>query len=173
MNVPKRIMNGTRRDYTLETLFRGIDMGTADTNVGERQLLSLTLPAWQRPEQWSVEKKKAFMEGIFLGFGTGQFVVNGSDWQPGEYGIEHKPFSGWLIDGQQRISAVRDFVFNGMVLFEGLTYKGMTAPEVRRFHREQFPCFELDYTADEQLLKTLYNRLNFGGVAHTPEQRVY
>jgi len=41
-----------------------------------------------------------------------------------------------------------------------------------RFKRRPFPCFELDYTDDENSLKELYDRLNFSGTPHTAEQRV-
>lgn len=170
MQIPQRLLNGVRRDYMIGSLFEGVDLGCAQEQTGERQLLKFTLPVWQRPAVWDEAKKRAFVEGIFLGFGTGQYVINGSDWHEQEGKTQLMPFSGWLIDGQQRISALRDFVQGGMKLSQGLTYAAMSRPDQLRFLREPFPCFEMYYTADEQLLKTLYNRLNFGGVAHHADQ---
>lgn len=170
MQIPKKILVGSRREYSISHLFMGAAMGTAREANNERQLLKFTLPHWQRKEVWTQPQKKAFVEGIFLGFGTGQYVVNGADWMNNDSGEAlHLPYSGWLIDGQQRICALRDFVQGGLSLFDGLTYEGMAAPDKLRFMREPFPCFEMDYTDDEAVLKTLYNRMNFGGTAHNPE----
>ncbi|MEG1680878.1 MAG: DUF262 domain-containing protein, partial [Stenotrophomonas sp.] len=65
----------------------------------ERNLLAYVLPPWQRDEVWSDHQKRRFIEGIFLGLGTGYYVVHAPDWD--ECG--QRPMSGWLIDGQQRL----------------------------------------------------------------------
>ncbi|MDP3310598.1 MAG: DUF262 domain-containing protein, partial [Polaromonas sp.] len=51
------------------------------TTDGERRMLGLVLPPWQRPGVWTTHQKIRFIEGIFHGFGTGYYVTNGLDWQ--------------------------------------------------------------------------------------------
>lgn len=131
--------------------------------------MSLVLPPWQRKEVWSEAQKIQFIEGIFLGLGCGYYVTNGLEWLPNG---DSAPMSGWLLDGQQRISAIRDFYEDKLTVFEDVTYSSLDEPARMRFGRTVFPCFELDYTADENVLIELYNRLNFGGTPHTEAERV-
>jgi hypothetical protein len=80
--------------------------------------------------------------------------------------------SAWLLDGQQRISALRDFLAGDLVIFDDVSFPALPAADQLRFKRRPFQCFELDYTNDENALMELYDRLNFSGTPHTAEQRV-
>ena len=112
MPIPKPLLSGTLHDYGIGHL---VDMPTpAEAVPTERQLMNLTLPPWQRPEVWSEAQKRRFVEGVFLGLGTGSYVVHASDWDDAG---RPKPMSGWLLDGQQRISALRDFIAGDLVVF--------------------------------------------------------
>lgn len=167
MPVPQRVLErGGRREYPLEVLLDGTALGKARPELNERQLLGLTLPRWQRPVSWDEARQVQFIEGVFLGFGCGYYVINGSDWGPGG---EAKPMSGWLLDGQQRITAIREFVEGRLTVFGDVTFASLDRAERLRFLREPFPCVELEYQDSEEKLKTLYARLAFGGVPHTAE----
>lgn len=167
MPIPKPLLTGSRRDYTLGRL---VEMRPVDpTMPTERRLLGLVLPPWQRPEVWSNDQKRRFIESIFLGLGCGVYVMNGQEWD--QSGLS-APMAGWLIDGQQRITAIRDFLAGELVVFGDVRFSGMSNPDQRRFLRTPFPCHELDYCDDEAVLIELYNRLNFGGTQHSPEQFV-
>lgn len=172
MPLPEPLLIGRRRDFDISML---IDATPADPTVPEeRRLLSLVVPPWQRQEVWAVEQKTKFIEGIFLGLGTGYYVTNGMDWidAPGG-GSQCAPMAGWLLDGQQRLSSIRDFLQDALPIFDGLVYSSLDKLTAsRRFLRHPFPRFELDYTDDEQKLRALYKRLNFGGTAHTAQDRV-
>jgi hypothetical protein len=171
MPITAKLLNGTRREYTIGHL---VESTAADpTMPQERRLLGLVLPPWQRPEVWTIEQKRRFVEGIFLGLGCGYYVTNGLDWVDGQDGkAESAPMSGWLLDGQQRIAALRDFLADDLVIFGDVTFSSLPQKEAMRFKRENFPCFEIAYTNNEDVLKELYDRLNFGGTAHTLDQRV-
>ncbi|HBO5514604.1 TPA: DUF262 domain-containing protein [Pseudomonas aeruginosa] len=160
--LPKPILDGIQRAYSISMLWEGTP---ANTNVPEeRQLLNLVLPTWQREFVWTEEQQRAFVEGIFLGFGTGYYVINGRDYEGGN----DRYMSGWLLDGQQRISSIARFVKGEITVFDGIRYSDLSIGEKRRrFDNVVFPCIELEYQADEELLKALYRRLNFGGTAHT------
>lgn len=167
MPIPAPILVGSRRDFSIEILVFG---PLAEPSVAEeRRLLNLVLPPWQRPEVWNESQKRRFVEGIFLGLGTGMYVRNGMDWERDGNCL---PMSGWLIDGQQRITALRDFIDGKLVIFNDVIFTKMDKPARLRFLNTPFPCFELDYCNDERVLMDLYDRMNFGGTPHAPEQRV-
>lgn len=166
MPLPKPLLTGTMHDYGIGAL---VDIPAPVPAVpSERRLMNLTLPPWQRPEVWSADQKRRFVEGIWLGLGTGYYVVHGSDWDDAG---NPKPMSGWLLDGQQRISALRDFLAGEMVIFGDVRFTDLSVPDQMRFKRRPFPRRELDFTDNEDTLKELYDRLNFGGTPHTEAQR--
>jgi len=165
VTLPDKILRGKDRQTDIEHLLgKPIEM----TAPGERQMLCWVLPPWQRLEVWEQARKRAFVEGIFLGLGTGFYVAHQPDWDAN--GV--KPMSGWLLDGQQRLSAIRDFVQDELTVFDGVRYSDLSLVQKRmRFLNNNFPYVEIPYTADENLLRELYMRLNFSGVAHTEADR--
>lgn len=167
MLLPAPLLNGVRREYQISHLF---DVSPIDPTIpGERRLLGLVLPPWQRPEVWTVEQKVRFIEGVFLGLGTGYYVVHAPDWEDSG---KPKRMAGWLLDGQQRITAIRDFMADRFSIFDGVLFSSLDHGTARRrFLFQSFPCFEVTYTWDESLLRDLYDRLIFGGTPHTPDQR--
>ena len=161
--LPDPILNGTRRDYPISALWEGTQ--ALPTAEKERQLLNLVLPPWQRPKVWTEHQQEQFVEGIFLGLGTGFYVINGRDYDRQGH---DKSMSGWLLDGQQRITAIARFINDDLAIFNGLHYSELSvADKRRRFNNLIFPCIELEYQEDESLLKDLYRRLNFSGTAHS------
>ena len=165
--LPPLLLRGSRRDFQLSHLLEATSIES--TSEGERRLLNLVLPPWQRPEVWTSAQKARFIESVFLGLGCGYYVVNGQDW---DRTGEALPMSGWLLDGQQRLTAIRDFIAGDVRIFGGIRWDDLDRlDKLRRFLRQPFPCFELDYTSDEDALKLLYERLNFGGTPHTGSDR--
>ncbi|TXI83159.1 MAG: DUF262 domain-containing protein [Cupriavidus sp.] len=160
--LPAPILEAVERAYTIEHL---VSLGKLELNhPDERRLMCWILPPWQRPEKWSEHQKRRFIEGIFLGLGTGFYVVHGADYQQDG---RAKPMSGWLIDGQQRTAAIRDFLDDKLTIFNGLRWADLDQPtRWRRFLRVPFPARELAYTANEVSLMEISNRLNFGGTPH-------
>lgn len=167
--IPQVLLHGRRRDYDIDYLLSSASHATP-TSDAERQLLCWVVPPWQRAEVWSVHQKRRFIEGIFLGLGTGYYVVNQPDWDADGA----RPMSGWLIDGQQRLTAIRDFVAGDLAIFERWKFADLSRGErIKRFSHVVFPCFEIDYQENESQLRELYDRLNYGGTAHTSADRAH
>ncbi|WP_234265113.1 DUF262 domain-containing protein [Hydrogenophaga sp. NFH-34] len=166
MPIPKRLLRGTTRETTIEHLF--LRETAINCHPGERLIFNQFIPPWQRPEVWTIEQKRNFLESVFLGLNCGLIVCNGLDWTASG----RKPMSGWVLDGQQRLTALREFIERGMLIFDDVTYHGISPVEKLRFHRKHFTRHELDYIDDESVLKELYNRLNFGGTSHYHSQRL-
>ncbi|HGY5997697.1 TPA: hypothetical protein ACNV5A_004343, partial [Aeromonas hydrophila] len=68
MPIPAPLLSGTRRDYAIGHLISSTTAGD-DNNL--RSIFGFPLPAWQRAEVWTEKQKVRFVEGIFLGLGTG------------------------------------------------------------------------------------------------------
>ena len=164
--IPDKLLSGRTREYRIEYLIKSAPIDP--TASLKRRLLCWVLPPWQRLEVWDIDRKRRFIEGLFLGLGTGYYVEHEPDWS----GEGTRPTSGWLIDGQQRLTAIRDFVHHGLQIFDGVTYADLDQVTLRRrFWNVPFPCFEVEYQNNELMLRELYERLNFGGVTHTEQDR--
>lgn len=124
------------------------------------------LPPFQRPAVWSREQQIRFIESAWLGIHLGIYVVNRNDaW------VKNRPhpMDLWLIDGQQRLRALDEYLGNLFPVF-GFTWGELNRVEQRHFESVQF-AQAIIHEADEDKLRLLYDRLNFGGVPHTEDQR--
>ena len=82
-----------------------------------------------------------------------------------------RPCAGLLLDGQQRLGALRDFAAGDFPVFGTTRFADLSlADRRRRFYRVTFPSIEMGAT-DEATLREVYDRLNFGGTPHPGEQR--
>lgn len=131
-----------------------------------RRVMGYKLPAWQRTEVWADEQCVRFIESIWLGVGIGSFMVNFSN-----HGFD---LNLVLLDGQQRLRAIERYLNGELAVTgeDGVSYRWteLSADEHMHFLRIPFPWIETQYHDDAQL-REAYNRHNFGGTAHTPEQR--
>ena len=165
-SLPSPILFGCDRALNIEHLL-GMAPAT-HLREGERSLLGLVLPVWQRPAVWTRRQQVRFVEGIFLGLGTGYYVTTEWAW---DQGAVRRPCAGLLLDGQQRLGALRDFAAGDFPVFGTTRFADLSlADRRRRFYRVTFPSIEMGAT-DEATLREVYDRLNFGGTPHPGEQR--
>jgi hypothetical protein len=123
-------------------------------------------PDFQRGHVWSPDKQIAYVEYILRG---GQFsrhiIFNCAGWM--------KDFTGrmTLVDGKQRLQAVRLFMRNELPIFGGYYLKdyqlGKSKSKVPRSCSFMFYINDLE--TRKEVLK-FYLDLNSGGVVHTPEE---
>lgn len=168
-NLPEPLLEGKDRAYTIDALIAqdGDETLSDEAPKGFRKLMGFNLPSWQRDLVWTLGQQTHFIESIFLGLGTGYYVATDVEFSEARKG-EMLPTSLLLLDGQQRITAIDNFIKNRLPVFNGIYYDDLTMPQKRfRFRHVGFPCVEVSANTDEQTLKELYHRLNFGGVAHT------
>jgi len=139
---------------------------------GQTWLLGYAIPPFQRPLVWSEEQKVRFVESAARGLHLGTWVYNdamGFGMEQVE-GREVMPRTDrWLIDGQQRLNALDEFFDDKFPVF-GLTWSQVPQTERRRFLNQNFAAQQIQ-SSDEMELRRLYDRLNFGGTPHTPDQR--
>jgi uncharacterized protein with ParB-like and HNH nuclease domain len=126
---------------------------------GERVLGPFVLPPFQRPPVWSREQQVRFIESCWLGLPIGVYVVN-----IGEYG---SPFDLWLLDGQQRITAILNYMADAFPVY-GKLYSELPIVDHRAWNFiRTFTCLETQLE-DEAELREVYDRLAHGGTPHEP-----
>lgn len=155
------------------------DRPGAKSPKDEETLCGFYLPPFQRPEVWDEERKIKLIESLFCEISVGSIAYVSNYACP--------EVDGWLIDGQQRLSAIRDFTLGKFAVFDGrLSYGNMRevmlnfplAPNAAEkqvkarniWRRNSIPCLKIENVSDKEVLKQLYLRLNFGGVAHEEEE---
>lgn len=132
----------------------------------DRYAMGAPLPEWQREACWTRDQQIRLIESIWIGLPIGFYVINRE--KVSHQGVPHK-FSGILIDGQQRMLAVEAYLNNEFPVC-GAYWKDTPLPKKREFRSAHFPYYEVSIWKESQL-RELYNRLNFGGVAHREDQK--
>lgn len=138
------------------------DQDTAKNLFGYREVMGFFLPAWQRGSVWTEKQKISFIESAWLGVNLGTYTYNTAD--------IGSPYDNLLIDGQQRMTALQDYVDDKFPVF-GYRYSEITKADERRFGMTVvFSSYETQ-SEDEQYLRDYYNLMNFGGTAHKEDER--
>jgi len=133
-----------------------------DYGTGNRRVMGFQLPTWQRPLVWTEAQMVRFMESVWLGLPIGTYSYNQV--------IGHPALDGLLIDGQQRMFAIQKYLDDAFPVF-GWRWSEVTKPDRRRLEMStSFPCY-ITKSTDENYLRSYYDMMNFGGVAHTEDQR--
>lgn len=114
------------------------------------------LPSFQRGAVWSVEQKIRFVESLILKLPVGSYCV-------------HEDLTTevrWeLLDGQQRWSAIFDYVDDKFPVF-GLKYSELNEVETRYFKSLTFPVFIATGFTEEEKYE-LFTRLAYGGTPNS------
>lgn len=81
----------------------------------------------------------------------------------------NSPTDEWLIDGQQRWSAVFEYVDDRFPVM-GYYWNEVSEVDRRFFMNRPWTCIRTAYT-DESVLRDIYDRLAYGGTPHDPSDR--
>ncbi|USD35463.1 MULTISPECIES: DUF262 domain-containing protein [Vibrio] len=166
MNMPQPIIHTRLMQSDIEEVLRTAGYDQKDYPWAVRFVGRFPVPKWQRDLCWSREQKIKLIESIWLGFDIGSYIVNEWDME-GNVLVEN---SDIVIDGQQRIEAICAYALNDEFSVFGKRYSELNKREQARFKKTSFPK-RITHTFNEDALKETYNRLNFGGTQHKPEQR--
>lgn len=168
--MPERRVRVRPQAASLMTMFETPEdvfgVGNFDSS---RMLLSFKVPEWQRPLCWTLEQNISFIESIWYGYDLGVYMIHEiRSLRPFSY-KEKAHLDRIIIDGQQRINAIRGYISNEFEVFDSL-WKDVDEVDKRNFKHTVFACTTLiDET--EEVLRDTYNRLNFAGVKHLDTQR--
>lgn len=165
---------GKQRDFPLSIIFhrlssfnelkqKGLPM---EVDTAERYACGYPIPSFQRPPRWDMERKLAYITSIWSGMLLSPFVAHEVD-----FGHDGKPkkYSGWLIDGQQRLITLEQYFSDEFPVY-GLLWSELNLAEKRRFLNIKLPCLE-PALWDEEAIRAMYDIINFGGVPHEQHER--
>lgn len=120
-------------------------------------------PDFQRGHVWSEDKQIAYIEFCLKG---GQYsrtiLFNHKGWMTDFVG------EMVLVDGKQRLEAVRKFIRNELPVFGGNKLNDFDYPD--RLLRSQHLLIGVNNLPTRKLVLDWYLQLNSGGVVHTPEE---
>lgn len=173
IDLPKPIIRGNTSARCISDLMRPRSAEYEHMfHPGQEQLGHYYLAPFQRPPVWTDEQSARLIESVHLGISIGSFVVSrvADEDESGLFGFT----SEWLIDGQQRLRAIIRYLAGDLEVFIGTPYQhrwdDLVILQQRRFKRTTVGFIELE-SNDEDYLREVYDRLNFGGVTHTDDQR--
>lgn len=130
----------------------------------------LILPDFQRPPVWSTEQQIRLIESLVTGIAIGSYSINQTNLWVTVGGQKFlQPFEHYLLDGQQRIRAIYAFLNDEFPVY-GVYYSNFDVVQKRAFDNLPFPCCMTKFTTREKCVE-YYNRMNFGGTAHTEDQK--
>lgn len=160
--LSKPIIRFSHHSTALSELVRSSGYNSNDYPWAARMLGKHPIPSWQRELCWSKQKSRKFIHSVFQGFDLGSVMKNG--YQYANNSDILMPMSDILIDGQQRINALILFI-NNEIDYETYYWNDLNRLEQRTFLESQIGlkstnCF------DKEVLKKVYNLLNFSGVRH-------
>lgn len=157
-HIPPTWFKATTRATTMCFLSTRSAERLAPLGEGERYLGWFVLPPFQRPPVWTLAQQARFVESCWMGLPIGVFVYNRTE-------RIDSPRDAWLLDGQQRMTAVLSYMDDGFPVF-GRLFSELTDVD-RRFWSlgVSFPCMETNID-DEAQLREVYDRLAYGGTAH-------
>jgi hypothetical protein len=115
----------------------------------------LTLsPYFQRNLVWREAHKRDFIDTIMKGYPFPQIFL-----ARGPIDLDTMEASQAVVDGQQRLNAIRDFV-DGKLDFEGNLFKALTTKEREDFLKYEVAVIDFDLDAGDPRLKDIFYRLN-------------
>jgi len=136
---------------------------SSDFDIGTRRsVMGYPLPSWQRPFVWTEAQSIRFIESAWMGLSLGTYTYNQT--------TAGSPTDGLLIDGQQRMYSIEKYLNDEFPVF-GYRWSEVTELDKRLFKTNTiFGCY-VTSTEDEDYLRSYYDLMNFGGTAHTEDQR--
>ncbi|UTC28891.1 hypothetical protein MARCHEWKA_03790 [Brevundimonas phage vB_BpoS-Marchewka] len=165
--MPSPWFRASNTSGTLVSIYRPDAMWDRPLRAGERKLGNFILPDFQRPPVWTTEQKVRFIESIWQRLPLGAYIVN-------RVGGLDSPYDGLLLDGQQRITAIMDYVADAFPVL-GYLWSALTPIDQRQFAMIPMAYMETKLEDMDQI-KEVYDRLAYGGTAHDPkdaEKEVY
>jgi len=177
--------------YTLSSILFSLDiLGEKSAARGEKYIMSNTVVEncnwnpyvydkkgekkyYQRPLVWSLKDKQLLIESIYQGIDCGKVLIRERSWEDlekmaanGETELAFKD----IVDGKQRLDAVRGFTLNEYPDLNGNYFGDLSAYSQHLFDNHQlFSYAEMPAnTTDEEVLSQ-FLKLNFTGVPQSIE----
>ncbi|HCU1861316.1 TPA: DUF262 domain-containing protein [Acinetobacter baumannii] len=152
-------------EYDLETIVKKITKGIIKLN-----------PEYQRKHRWTEEYSSRLIESLILNIPVPLIYISQDVDVDEEVEEEIARYS--VIDGQQRLTAIYNFLTNESTLtglevlddLNGLKYNELPPFLIRRLEERTIRCLRIDSTLDNQVKYDIFERLNSGSVKLEPQE---
>jgi hypothetical protein len=176
-HMPKALLDGYASTRSLDEIFESRAATPEKDDMwdpGQTKIGRYFLAPFQRPAVWTQEQKVRLVESMLLGISIGSIVIvdalNMKMQNPNLFAKTDR----WLIDGQQRLTAIQNYLQDDITVFAGTEcehkFSDLNEIELRRVRQIGISVIRI-HTIDEQLCRVIYDRLNFGGTPHTEDQK--
>ena len=162
--IPHYIRPGS---YQVDLMWRSIERTLVEFAKDEGLDLD---PDFQRAHVWTLAQQKAYVEFVLRGGQTGKILYfNCFGWNGGHDGVVGPII---LVDGKQRLEAVRKFIRDEFTVFDDFPGLGPTLCSEVECLREidcRFSIYINSLHTRAEVLKW-YLQINEGGTPHTSEE---
>ena len=146
-------------EYDIETLIKKIDKGIIKLD-----------PEYQRRHRWDNKTSSKLIESLILNIPIPTIYISQDVDVDSETDDNEYRYS--VIDGQQRLTAIKNFLKNkfpleGLETLEELNncfYQDLPPFLTRRLEERSIKCLRIDSTLDSQVKLDIFERLNSGSV---------
>ena len=146
-------------EYDLDTLVKRIEKGTIKLD-----------PEYQRRHRWPPETSSRLIESLVLNIPIPVIFISQDVDVDDE--VEESTARYTVIDGQQRLTAIYEFLKNNYKLqgletleeLNGMKYRDLPPFLIRRIEERTIKCLRIDSTVDSQVKFDIFERLNTGSV---------
>lgn len=155
----ERTVKTQNAEYDLETLIKRIKSKTIKLD-----------PDYQRRHRWNNETSSRLIESIILNIPIPVIFISQDVDVDDEISDAGSRYT--VIDGQQRLTAIFDFMTNAMALegletlpeLNGAYHKDLPPFLTRRLEERTIKCLRIDSTVDAQVKFDIFERLNTGSI---------
>jgi hypothetical protein len=156
------------RERTVKTQHVEYDLETLKNRIKTRQIR--LDPEYQRRHRWAAGTSSRLIESLILNIPIPVIFLSQDVDVDEETDADVSRYT--VIDGQQRLTAIYDFLNNELELegldtlteLNGLRYKQLPPFLVRRLEERTIKCLRIDSTVDDQVKFDIFERLNTGSV---------
>jgi uncharacterized protein with ParB-like and HNH nuclease domain len=154
----ERTVKTQNAEYDLDTLIKRIENKTIKLD-----------PDYQRRHRWTNETSSRLIESLILNIPIPIIFIS-EDVDVDEEVSDVSRYT--VIDGQQRLTAIFDFMKSNMALesleilseLNGAFYKDLPPFLIRRLEERTIKCLRIDSTVDAQVKFDIFERLNTGSI---------
>lgn len=155
----ERTVKTQNAEYDLETLIKRIKSKTIKLD-----------PDYQRRHRWNNETSSRLIESIILNIPIPVIFISQDVDVDDEISDAGSRYT--VIDGQQRLTAIFEFMTNNMFLegletlpeLNGAYHKDLPPFLTRRLEERTIKCLRIDSTVDSQVKFDIFERLNTGSI---------
>lgn len=155
----ERTVKTQNAEYDLETLIKRIKSKTIKLD-----------PDYQRRHRWANVTSSRLIESLILNIPIPIIFISQDVDVDDEVGDTAPRYT--VIDGQQRLTAIFDFMTNNLELegletlseLNGAFYKDLPPFLTRRLEERTIKCLRIDSTVDAQVKFDIFERLNTGSI---------